>query len=127
MSELRFDTIQDTSGGQSSTADQLLNGREKAWVNFNGQGTVAIRGSFGVNSITDNGVGDFTVNFSTAFSSYNYSVSHGCGQNTIAWGEFILHDTVDPTSTTMRFLNSASNADSNVDTKFMCLAFNGNV
>jgi hypothetical protein len=46
----------------------------KAWVNFNGTGVVAIRASYGVTSITDNGVGDYTVNLTTALSSTNYAV-----------------------------------------------------
>ena len=45
----------------------------KAWVNFNGTGTVAIRASYNVSSITDNGVGDYTVNFTTAMVDANYS------------------------------------------------------
>jgi hypothetical protein len=44
----------------------------KAWVNFNGTGTVAIRDSYNVSSITDNGTGDYTVNFSTALNNSNY-------------------------------------------------------
>jgi hypothetical protein len=47
----------------------------RAWVNFNGTGTVAIRASGNVTSITDNGVGDYTVNFTTAMPDANYSVS----------------------------------------------------
>lgn len=47
----------------------------RAWVNFNGTGTVAIRASGNVSSITDNGTGDYTVNFATAMSDANYSVS----------------------------------------------------
>ena len=47
----------------------------RAWVNFNGTGTVAIRASYNVSSITDNGVGDYTVNFATAMVDANYSVS----------------------------------------------------
>jgi hypothetical protein len=47
----------------------------RAWVNFNGTGTVAIRASFNVTSITDNGAGDYTVNFTTAMPDVNYSVS----------------------------------------------------
>lgn len=47
----------------------------KAWVNFNGTGTVAIRASFNVSSITDNGTGDYTVNFTTAMPDANYSVT----------------------------------------------------
>jgi len=47
----------------------------RAWVNFNGTGTVAIRASGNVSSITDNGgTGDYTVNFTTAMSDANYSV-----------------------------------------------------
>ena len=46
----------------------------RAWVNFNGTGTVAIRASGNVSSITDNGVGNYTVNFTTAMPDVNYSV-----------------------------------------------------
>ena len=44
----------------------------RAWVNFNGTGTPAITASGNVSSITDNGVGDYTVNFTTAMSDANY-------------------------------------------------------
>jgi hypothetical protein len=47
----------------------------RAWVNFNGTGTVAIRASGNVTSITDNGTGDYTVNFATALSDANYATS----------------------------------------------------
>jgi len=46
----------------------------RAWVNFNGTGTVAIRASGNVTSITDNGTGDYTVNFTTAMPDANYAV-----------------------------------------------------
>jgi hypothetical protein len=46
----------------------------KAWVNFNGTGTPAIREDFNVTSITDNGTGDYTVNFTTALTDANYAV-----------------------------------------------------
>jgi len=49
----------------------------RAWVNFNGTGTVAIRASGNVSSITDNGTGDYTVNFATAMPDANYSVAFG--------------------------------------------------
>lgn len=45
----------------------------RAWVNFNGTGTVAIRASGNVASITDNGVGDYTINFTTAMPDANYA------------------------------------------------------
>jgi hypothetical protein len=47
----------------------------KAWVNFNGTGTPAIRASFNVSSITDNGTGDYTVNFTNATTDANYSMT----------------------------------------------------
>jgi hypothetical protein len=59
-------TIQDSAGTQIGTFC-------RAWVNFNGTGTVAIRASFNVSSITDNGTGDYTVNFTTAMPDVNYA------------------------------------------------------
>lgn len=56
-------------------------GAAKAWVNFDGTGTVAIRDSFNVDSITDNGTGDFTVNFTEALGDANYSVSGSAGNS----------------------------------------------
>ena len=49
----------------------------RAWVNFNGTGTPAIRASGNVSSITDNGTGDYTVNFTTAMVDANYSFVYG--------------------------------------------------
>lgn len=66
MSTVRVNTIENTSGVQQYLA--------KAWVNFNGTGTVAIQASGNVTSITDNGVGAYTVNFTAAMSDANYAV-----------------------------------------------------
>ena len=57
----------------------VVDGSAKAWVNFNGTGTVAIRASFNVSSITDNGTGDYTVNFTNAMADTNYAPVC-CGQ-----------------------------------------------
>jgi hypothetical protein len=51
----------------------------RAWVNFDGTGTVAIRASGNVSSITDNGTGDYTVNFTTALVDANYAVNINVG------------------------------------------------
>jgi hypothetical protein len=59
-------------GAQSGSAPIYA---ARAWVNFNGTGTVAIRASGNVSSITDNGTGDYTVNFTTAMSDANYSIN----------------------------------------------------
>ena len=82
----------------------------RAWVNFNGTGTVAIRASGNVTSITDNGVGDYTVNFTTAFADANYGISITCGganggAGTKFWGNVSNNtDSTPPTTSTMRFL-----------------------
>jgi len=57
--------------------DGTENYKCRAWVNFNGTGTVAIRASGNVSSITDNGTGDYTVNFTTAMPDVNYSAVAG--------------------------------------------------
>ena len=51
----------------------------RAWVNFDGTGTVAIRASYNVSSITDNGTGDYAVNFTTAMPDANYAVCGNAG------------------------------------------------
>jgi hypothetical protein len=71
-------TLQFNSGyGSAATAYGC-----RAWVNFNGTGTVAIRASGNVTSITDNGTGTYTVNFTNALPDANYAVSAGCKNST---------------------------------------------
>ena len=60
-------------GAQSGSAPIYA---ARAWVNFNGISTVSITGSGNVSSITDNGTGDYTINFSTALPDTSYAV---CG------------------------------------------------
>ena len=63
-----------TKIADGAVTDAKLSGTTcKAWVNFNGTGTVAIRASFNVSSITDTGTGSYTVTFSTAMPDANYS------------------------------------------------------
>ena len=69
MSTLKVNNITDTSGG---TSNLKIDGAAKAWVNYNGTGTVAIRDDLNVSSITDNGTGLYTVTFSTAMANANY-------------------------------------------------------
>lgn len=63
MSTLKLDTLSNFAGTKSVPANTVIDGSAKAWVNFNGTGAVAIRAAFNVSSITDNGVGDYTANF----------------------------------------------------------------
>jgi hypothetical protein len=72
MSTIIASNISDGTTSVAST--YVVNGSAKAWVNFNGTGTVAIRDSLNVGSITDNGTGHYTCNFTAAMSDANYSV-----------------------------------------------------
>lgn len=73
MSTLKVNTIQNTSAAHSSTPEEIAQGRAKVWVNFNGGGTVAIRDSFNVSSITDHATGQYTATYTTAMSNANYA------------------------------------------------------
>jgi hypothetical protein len=59
----------------------VVNGSAKAWVNFDGTGTIAARDSLNLSSLTDNGTGNYTVNFSNAFGAADYAVNLS-GQDT---------------------------------------------
>ena len=74
MSTLKVDTIQDTNAVEMYLC--------KAWVNFDGAGTVAIRADGNVSSITDNGTADYTINFSNNLADANYAVIGMIGQTT---------------------------------------------
>ena len=69
MSTLKVTNIQATG----ETASRAVSGVAAAWVNFNGVGTIAVRDSVNVASLTDNGTGNYAVNFSNNMSSTNYS------------------------------------------------------
>ena len=72
MSTIKTETLS-TPSNATVPVDTEVNGTAKAWVNFNGTGTVAIRRAFNVYSITDNGAGDYTANFTTAMADENYA------------------------------------------------------
>jgi hypothetical protein len=98
----------------------------RAWVNFNGTGTVAIRASGNVSSITDNGTGDYTVNFTTAMPDVNYSttasVSNAPGtQNLVS---VIYTDNTNtpaaPTTSAFRMQVTANSGEAKTDATYVC-------
>ena len=97
----------------------------RAWVNFNGTGTVAIRGSGNVSSITDNGTGNYTVNFTTAMVDANYSfVMHcidqaGADRTVIAGGS--VGGTA-PTTSALNFNTFQSTSATLTDANFVTVA-----
>ncbi len=93
----------------------------RAWVNFNGTGTVAIRASGNVTSITDNGTGDYTVNFTTAMPDANYAATLGTlnvSSNSNATNNI---NVVAPTTTTCRMQHIEANATT--DSTYIMMAF----
>jgi hypothetical protein len=91
-------TAAELSGAQSGSAPIY---GARAWVNFNGTGTVAIRASGNVSSITDNGTGDYTVNFTTAMPDANYSANCSTVYGT-ATRESVTFFTGTPSTTAIR-------------------------
>jgi hypothetical protein len=110
MSTLRVTNVQDTAGANSLTTAQIYNGAAKAWVNFDGTGVVAIRASFNVSSITDNGTGQYTANLTTAMPDINGSAL--CNTNSDTSTQHSVTISV-PSSSTVRVRQfvSASYAD----------------
>jgi len=92
----------------------------RAWVNFNGTNTVAIRASGNVSSITDNGTGDYTVNFTTAMPDANYSVAQ-CADNTNASFLRLNNSSAVPTTGAVR-VSSINTSFSSADILFGNLA-----
>ena len=97
----------------------------KAWVNFNGTGTVAIRASYNVSSITDGGTGRYTVNFTTAMPDANYSFQMHCIDVTGANRTIIAGGNTTgtaPTASALTFGTFASAATTETDADYIAVA-----
>ena len=95
----------------------------RAWVNFNGTGTVAIRGSGNVSSITDNGTGDYTVNFATAMSDANYGFSIGSRVINVPTVLGIDDLATTPTASLCRFKCRRTDTDALIDQESLSVSF----
>jgi hypothetical protein len=96
----------------------------RAWVNFNGTGTVAIRASGNVTSITDNGTGEYTVNLTTALTDANYSVVGSCGTGAAGSDDFNLTTNYNaaPTTSAVRIGSQRANSGVATDAAYISLA-----
>ena len=106
MSTLKVDTLQTTGGAGLYPA--------KAWVNFDGTGTVAIRSDGNVSSITDNSAGHYTVNFSSAMTDANYAAPI-TAQDT---GPYLARPSLDLTNQTSSSLPLNTWSHNTVNTDF---------
>ena len=84
MSTIRANTLLAADGSTTTepSIPALDKRMAKAWVSFNGTGTVAIRDAYNVSSITDNGTGNYTANFATAMDDANYCTVAGARWDT---------------------------------------------
>jgi len=109
-----------TLGGDSVTTRFC-----SAWVNFNGTSTVAIRDSYNVSSITDNGTGKYTVNLATAMPDANYSTClYGGGTTSGSYSRLDNPATV--STTAYGPILTRNTSDANIDWLYVSLAFFGN-
>jgi hypothetical protein len=110
MSTLKTNTIQHLTSGfnnivtHTDGAGTVNAAHCRAWVNFNGTGTVAINAQFNVSSITDNGTGDYTVNFSNAMSDANYACIQSTGQRQTAALDYGWSGGYNSTTTSTRLI-----------------------
>lgn len=72
MSKVKADVLANRLNTKEVPVDTVVAGSAKAWVNFDGTGTVAIRDSFNVSGLIDNGVGDYTILFVDSIANVNY-------------------------------------------------------
>jgi len=116
MSTLRVDTLENAAG----TGQPAMVGAAKAWVNFNGTGTVAIREQFNVSSITDNGTGNYYVNFTEAMPDVNYvtNLNHGSYGSAAIRGFDILFNQ----ETTRARVETRGETGGEVDSPLVCVA-----
>jgi len=94
-------------------------GLAKAWVNFNGTGTVAIRASFNVSSITDVGAGTYTVNFTTALADANFVPLSTNGQN--AFSNETSNTLYNRTTTSVALVHFEANATYDVQDIYVAI------
>jgi hypothetical protein len=118
-------TIQDSAGTEIGTFC-------RAWVNFDGTGTFSpnpsttkIRASFNVSSITDNGTGDYTVNFTNAMPDINYSFAGNSSQDagTGTGGAFVVNQGATTPTTSAFNLRVHRSAVAYADAAYVSIAF----
>jgi hypothetical protein len=115
MSTLKYNQWLNTDGTE--------NYKCRAWVNFNGTGTVAIRASGNVSSITDNATGEYTINLTSAMQDTNYIL---VGNQRISGGYSLLYPAfteVSPTTTAAKIYCGSTNLGGNVDPPYVFVAF----
>ena len=109
MSTLNVNTVQSSTSNPpifKNSGGTVVGTLCRAWVNFNGTGTVTIRDSFNVSSITDAGTGLYTINFTNALSNTNYSWAGTCSTGSNATDALISVDLLTNTAQSLTMTTS---------------------
>ena len=120
-------TISGTSGVTFPDSTSMQTGQQacKAWVNFNSTGTVAIRAAYNVSSITDENVGAYIVNFTTALTDADFAVGASAGNGAGASRIITSGYANTPTTLTTK-INVRNSAFATVDTEYVSVAIFSN-
>ena len=131
-SELRVNTLKDAAGNNSIATSVVAGGSAKAWINLNGAGTIATRGSFNVASIADEGVGAYQTNLTSATADANYALagtSGDDGSNSGCWHSTGYNaNSYNTSNTTSSFHQQIYYATTNVaDSSFVYCTLHGDL
>ena len=125
MSTIKVNTIQDSSGSNASTTEQINKGRAKAWIKFNGNTTSAIIASYGISSISNPDTAEYIITFSTAFANANYVITTSVsGSPAIHRGIGVVEGAQTTTSCRLNIFSTSAGGDKE-DTEENGVAFFG--
>ncbi len=126
--KLVLDTLQNGAGTASTSADNVIYGCAKAWVNFNGVTTATIRGSYNVSSVTRSASGIYTINMTNALTDANYSITNSVSAIYASGSGFLNINTdnstaeVVPTTTAFTIRCGFSSSGATSDLKYINVA-----
>ena len=128
---VKIDTLkgQTTAGsislqGEGVATTNLQQGLGKVWINFNGESTIASRDSFNVSSITDEGTGDYQLNYTNNMGNANYAPS-GMSE---ADGKVVIDDSNYSSHVTTSSIDvEAKTGGTNIDREVICVTIHGDL
>ena len=123
-SELRVNTLKDAAGNNSIATSFVAGGSAKAWVNFNGTGTVATNDSFNVASLTDVSAGRYDVNYTNNMNNALYATQVCSDANTT---NDAFNRTASGSTTTAKAFLMHFESNSSADTATMIGTINGDL
>ena len=119
------DTLEHSTAGSLDT-QYVVNGSAKAWINFNGTGTIAARNSLNISSLSDAGTGDYDINISSSFTAADYSIN-ASGYPSASWNQMLQLQTPSNNTGSIFSVYSASTSGTLNDTQLVCADAHGDL